>query len=160
VEIFLSNVKKAHTTAVKTGTVDGIVSDSGNSESVNNRFNVGDIIETSDLRISYISADVYYSDNQYITPKDGYEFYRFEFKVENISDSDQYVSDMIGWECYADNSNMEQSFYFDDDLSATLSSGREMQGSVYFEVPVDSQSIELEYDINYWKSDKIIFIGK
>ena len=43
---------------------------------------------------------------------------------------------------------------------ATLSAGREAEGAVYFEVPTDAESIELEYDINFWQSDKIIFVGK
>lgn len=159
--VISDNASKNKNSVTKTGTIDGAVSSSSDSESVSNRFNVGDIVETSDLRISYISAGVYYSDNQYINPKDGYEFYRFEFKVENISDSDQYISEILNWECYADNSNVGYcDWSFDDDLDATISSGREVQGALYYEVPVDSQSIELEYDINYWGNDKIIFIGK
>lgn len=41
-----------------------------------------------------------------------------------------------------------------------LSAGRESEGSVYFEVPEDAESVELEYDINLWQSDKITFVGK
>ena len=68
---------------------------------------------------------------------------------------------MIDWECYADNSKVDQSWIGDDSgLDATLSSGRETQGTIYFEVPQDAQSVELEYDVNFWQSDKIIFVGK
>ena len=48
----------------------------------------------------------------------------------------------------------------DNGLDGKLSSGRESEGSVYFEVPEDAESVELEYDINLWQSDKIIFVGK
>ena len=34
------------------------------------------------------------------------------------------------------------------------------EGTVYFEVPKDSKHIELEYDINYWQDNKIVFVGK
>lgn len=126
-----------------------------------NVFGVGDIVETKNLRITYINASVYVSDNQFLRPKDGYEYWKFEFKFENISDSDQTVSSMIDWECYADNSKVDQSWIGDGNgLDATLSPGRTAQGSVYFEVPVDVENIELEYKMDFWKSDKIIFIGK
>ena len=67
----------------------------------------------------------------------------------------------MDWECYADNSKVDQSWIESDNgLDATLSAGREAEGAVYFEVPTDAESIELEYDINFWQSDKIIFVGK
>lgn len=31
---------------------------------------------------------------------------------------------------------------------------------MYFEVPKDVENVELEYDINFWQSDKITFVGK
>lgn len=45
-------------------------------------------------------------------------------------------------------------------MDATLSSGRTTQGAIYYEVPENAQTIELEYDINYFSSNKIIFMGK
>ena len=126
-----------------------------------NIFNVGDAVETEDLRITFLSSSSYVSDNQFLQPKDGYEYWEFEFKFENISDTDQTVSSMMDWECYADNSKVDQSWIGDDNgLDATLSSGRQTQGKIYFEVPKDAKSIELEYDINFWQDNKIVFVGK
>lgn len=48
----------------------------------------------------------------------------------------------------------------DDDLSASLSSGKKAKGALYFEVPSDAQSIVLEYNDNVWTSDKIVFVVK
>lgn len=128
---------------------------------VSNVFNVGDVVETENMRITFISAKEYESDNQFLQPKDGYTYWEFSFKFENISDHDQSVSSMLNWECYADNSKCDQSWIGDDNgLDATLSKGRETQGTVMFEVPKDANSIELEYDVNFWKEDKIIFVGK
>ena len=68
---------------------------------------------------------------------------------------------MMDWECYADNSKADQTWIVDDNgLDGKLSAGREAEGAVYFEVPEDAENIELEYDINFWQSDKIIFVGK
>lgn len=126
-----------------------------------NVFQIGDIVETKDLKITFISAEQYTEENEFLQPKDGYEYWRFEFKFENISKSDQSVSSMMDWECYADNSKVDQSWIGDDNgLDATLSSGRTTQGAVYFEIPKGSESIELEYDINFWQNDKIVFVGK
>lgn len=130
-------------------------------EEVNNVFQVGDVVETENFKITFVSAGVYESDNEFLQPKDGYEYWQFELKFENISDTDQAVSSMMDWECYADNSKVDQSWIGDDSgLDATLSTGRETQGTIYFEVPQDAQSVELEYDVNFWQSDKIIFVGK
>lgn len=135
--------------------------ESGTEEEVSNIFHAGDIVETEDLKITFVSAAPYQEENEYLQPKEGCEYWRFEFRFENISDSDQAVSSMMDWECYADNAKVDQSFIGDDNgLDATLSSGRTTQGAVFFEVPVGAEKIELEYDINFWQSDKIIFIGK
>lgn len=67
----------------------------------------------------------------------------------------------MDWVCYADNLKMDQTYVGENNgLDASISAGRQTEGTVYFEIPKDAESIELEYDINYWYSDKIIFVGK
>lgn len=135
--------------------------DSTETEEPSNVFQVGDLVETDNFRITYESASEYEPDNEFLQAKDGYTYWEFKFKFENISDTDQTVSTLMDWECYADNSKVDQSWIeADNGLDATLSAGREAEGAVYFEVPTDAESIELEYDINFWQSDKIIFVGK
>lgn len=124
-----------------------------------NEFNVGDVIEASDLKISFNGAEEYVSDNEFIQPKDGNVYYKMDFEFENISDSDQYVSS-FDFKCYADGYDMEQSYMDGMDLDATLSPGKKTKGSVFFEVPSDSKEITLEYETNFWTEDKIIFIVK
>lgn len=135
--------------------------DSTETEEPSNVFQVGDLVETDNFRITYESASEYEPDNEFLQAKDGYTYWEFKFKFENISDTDQTVSTLMDWECYADNSKVDQSWIESDNgLDATLSAGREAEGAVYFEVPTDAESIELEYDINFWQSNKIIFVGK
>ena len=135
--------------------------DSTETEEPSNVFQLGDLVETDNFRITYESASEYEPDNEFLQAKDGYTYWEFKFKFENISDTDQTVSTLMDWECYADNSKVDQSWIESDNgLDATLSAGREAEGAVYFEVPTDAESIELEYDINFWQSDKIIFVGK
>lgn len=131
------------------------------TEEKSNIFNVGDVAETKDLKITYESAAPYTSDNEFLQPKEGCTYWEFKFKFENISDTDQTVSSMMDWECYADNNKVDQQWIGDNNgLDATLSAGRSTEGTVYFEVPSDAQKLELEYDINYWGNDKIIFVAK
>lgn len=131
------------------------------TEEVSNVFQIGDVVETENFKITFVSAGAYESDNEFLQPKDGCEYWQFEFRFENISDTDQAVSSMMDWECYADNAKADQTWIGDDNgLDATLSAGRETQGTIYFEVPKNVQSVELEYDINFWQSDKIVFVGK
>lgn len=130
-------------------------------EESSNIFNVGDVVETEDFKITYESAVPYTSDNEFIQPKDGCEYWEFKFKFENISDTDQSVSTMMDWECYADNSKVDQTWIGDNNgLDAKLSAGRSAEGTLYFEVPENTEKIELEYDINFWGNDKIIFVAK
>lgn len=144
----------------KVGEVGTELSETG-TQTIDNTFNVGDVVETDNFRITYESAGEYTNSNELLQPKDGYVYWEFKFKFENISNTDQAISTMIDWECYADNSKVDQTWIVDDNgLDGKLSSGRESEGSVYFEVPEDAESVELEYDINLWQSDKITFVGK
>ena len=130
-------------------------------EEPSNIFNVGDVVETEDFKITYESAAPYTSDNEFIQPKDGYEYWEFKFKFENISDRDQTVSSIVDWECYADNNKVDSAWIGDNNgLDGTLSAGRSTEGTIYYEVPQNAEKIELEYDINFWENDKIIFVAK
>lgn len=128
-------------------------------EDVKNEFCVGEIVETSNLRITFISANEYKSDNEFIQPDEGNVYYEMAFEVENISDTDQYIS---SWDfvCYADDYDMEQTYMDGLDLDATLSAGKKTKGSVFFEVPEDAKEIFLEYETNFWTEDKIVFVVK
>ena len=130
---------------------------SGDTKETHNEFAVGDIVETDDFRITYISAEDYVSDNEFMQPKEGNKFIKATFEFENISKDDQTVSSMVDFNCYADGYDMESRYFDDGDLSATLSSGKKTQGSVYYEVPVNAQEITIEYKTNYFTQDKIIF---
>lgn len=141
------------------GSVENENSENETPEVVDNEFSVGEIVETSYLRITYLSAEEYTSDNEFIQPKDGNVYYRMGFEFENISDSDEHIS---SWDftCYADDYDMEQTYFDEMDLDATLSPGKKTKGYVYFEVPADSEKITLEYETNFWSEDKVVFIVK
>ena len=133
-------------------------SNQNENEKVDNEFAVGDVVETSDLKISFLSASPYTSDNEFLQPKDGYMYYRVEFEIENIGNSDEFVSS-VDFECYADGYLMDENYITADDYlsTATISAGKKIKGAIYYEVPSNSQELKLEYEVNYFTEDKIIF---
>lgn len=130
-------------------------------EEVENVFRIGDIVEAKDCKISFLSAGEYDTGNEFLQPKDGYAYYQMEFEFENIGDSDLALSSMLGWNCYADDYKVDQTWIGNENgLDGSVSPGKKAKGSVYFEVPKDAESIELEYETNFWTEDKIIFVVK
>jgi len=128
-----------------------------NTEANAEAYHVGDVIETKNLRIKYLNAAEYKSDNMFLEPKDGYNFVYIELEVENLSNTDQLFS-YFSFNCYADGVSCDGFYGMDDAISSNLSSGRKAKGTVAFEVPKDAQSIEFEFEDNLWTDSKIIFL--
>lgn len=127
-----------------------------NTKPTEGAYVVGDVVESSKLKITYLSCEEYVSDNMFVVPADGYHFISCEFEFENVGTSDEYISS-YDFDCYADGLNCKGTFIRDDDLSATLSAGRKTKGTVTFEVPIDAEVIEVEYLSNYWTSNRVVF---
>lgn len=121
--------------------------------------NVGDTLTTESLNITYTACEDYTGYSQYSAPKSGNKIIRLSFSVENTGSSDRHIS-YFDFKCYADDAAAEAYYSVDDDLSATISSGRKASGCVYFEVPKDAQSIEVEYETDFWTGNKAIFVVK
>lgn len=116
----------------------------------------GDVVETKTLRITFVSAEDYISDNQFIQPKDGNKFIKASFEFENIGKDDEYVSE-FEFKCYADGYDSEQKYIGDDTLSATLSAGMKVKGSVIFEVPINAAEVLIKYETNFISGKKVNF---
>ena len=127
-----------------------------NTSPTEGAYKVGDVVESSRLKIKYLSCEEYVSDNMFIVPAEGYRFISCEFEFENVGSSDEYVSS-FDFDCYADGLNCNASYSRDDELNATVSAGRKAKGTVTFEVPIDAKVIEVEYLSNYWTSNRVVF---
>ena len=132
-------------------------SESSNKESI---ITMGDVFEANGLKVTINDINTNYTDydNLYdlYSPKEGYKYVSVSFKYENTGKSDAYVS-IYDYDCYADGTLCEQSYYFDTDfVNANLSSGRNVSFTTYYEVPIDATEIELEYTANIWTSKKVI----
>lgn len=127
-----------------------------NKNATEGAYAVGETVESSNLKIVYLSCEEYISDNTFVVPSDGCRFITCEFEFENTGTADEYISS-FDFDCYADGLNCNATYIRDDDLQATLSSGRKTKGTVTFEVPVNAEVIEVEYLSNYWTSNRVVF---
>ena len=122
-------------------------------------FSVGDVYENDDIKIMFLGCGDYSTDNQFLQPDSGNKYVYAEFSIENISDSDQYVG-YSDFSCYADNTEAKQALVTSEGamtLVTSLSPGRNTKGKIFYEVPSNSEVIEIEYEDNILLQDKIYF---
>lgn len=148
-----------------TGQTEQYVEDLNNEETTveeeTNTFYVGDVFDSDKVQIMYIDSGNYTSDNQFLQPSEGNKYIFLEFSITNTGDSDISVG-AYDFDCYADDIAVDQLYVSggDDELTTitTLSTGKIAKGKVYYEIPTDSQKIEIEYETSFWTQDKIYFI--
>lgn len=129
-------------------------------ETTEKKVNVGDIVQTDEVKISYKSSKEYKKYDSYSKPKSGNKVMRVELEFENISEGDIYLE---GLDCYADGEKCEEYYYSDDyksPLMESLSKGKKVKAVLYFEVPKSAKDIILEYETDYWSNEKVEFIVK
>ena len=118
---------------------------------------MGDVLETDDIRITYMASGVYKTGTQFLKPAEGNMYIFLRFFVENTGSGDKTVTS-FDFDCYADGYSCDGFYGADDSLSASLSPGRTATGAVYFEVPKDADEIEVEYEVDFWSDKKVKFV--
>ncbi len=126
------------------------------TESTQTEFSVGETLITKSLKVIYLSSGVFESDNEFIQPAEGKQYVYIRLYCENIGSSDESVN-VFEFECYADGYSCEACYSMDEELSASLSAGRNTVGTVCFEVPVGAEKIEFEYKPNLFGDTKYVF---
>lgn len=126
----------------------------------NNVVNAGDSFESNGLKVTVNEVSIDFTDyeDEYglYTLEDGMKYIMVSFTYENTGNSDAYVS-IYDYDCYADGTLCEQSYYFGGDfVNANISSGRNVSFETFYVVPEDATEIELEYTSNIWTSEKVI----
>ena len=121
-------------------------------------FYVGDTLTSNNMKMTYVASGEHKESNQFLQPKDGNQYIYLTFYVENVAaKSDAHIS-TFDFSCYADGYACDQYYGGENDLSATLSAGRSTTGSVYFEIPVNAEEVEIEYETNWLSSEKVTFV--
>lgn len=123
-----------------------------------NKYRVGDVVNANGLAITYVSAEKWESGNTFLQPEDGYVYIRLKISAENKSTVDRYISS-FEFACYADGKKESSSYLGDNQLEGgTLSAGRKTEGYLYFTVPANAKTIEVEYETSFWTDKKAIFV--
>ncbi len=120
---------------------------------------VGETFNNEKIAIKFVAANENFKDySEYVKVKAGYQIIRAEFEFENVGTSNQYISS-YDFDCYADGYNCDSFWSVEDSsFSTTLSAGKKAKGVVYFEVPENSESISLEYNVDTWNDKTVEFI--
>ena len=124
------------------------------------KFKVGETVTTDDMEIKYLSVKDYKSDNEFMQPKKGYKYIKAEFEFVNKSKEDDLSASTLSFSCNADDYEVETVYMDDNELDADLSPGKKAKGPIFFEVPKDAKSIEIQYESDWWDSIKFTFIAK
>ena len=120
------------------------------------------MFESEKVNISYLDSGDYSSDNMFIEPASGNKFIYIDLSIQNTGDTDLSIGS-ASFTCYADNTKCSQSVVTADDqmdIIATVSPKKYLKGKIYFEVPKNSQNIEVEFETSFWTQDKIYFVVK
>ena len=135
-----------------------LLDDSSPSSVETLQLTMGETLSADGLNITLQNVEDWNSGNQFITPKEGYKFIRAYFVLENTNSTSRYLGS-YDFDCYADNSKMDMSIYGDNTLglATDITGGRTLQGYIYYEVPIDCQTIEIEYGSDWWSNEKAIF---
>ncbi len=136
---------------IVTGNIEDIISST-------NKCNLGDSAILDDIKITFKNIDYdykNYNENAFIP--NNYVVLKADFDFENIGDSSTYIT-YYDFDCFVDGFSCN-TFYDTDDyyFNRSLESGEKYSASVYFEIPKNYESIELEYDSNSYLDGKIIF---
>lgn len=131
------------------------------TEDVKTEYSLGEIFKNSNIAIKYVSLDENFTGySEYAQVKAGNKVIKAEFEAENLGSSDEYFYSG-DFNCYADGYDCDDFWSVDDNsFGSTLSSGKKSKGNVYFEVPQDAEKITIEYTLNSFTGDKVVFIVK
>ena len=153
--------------AVAGGSGDNTTVTSGNdtgtpqqNQSTNKTANVGDVVTTDEVKISYTSCKDYTGYSSYFKPSSGNKVIKVQFEFENISNEDVYLK---SFECYADGEKCETYLYGEDSkspIAVSLSKGKKYKAVLYYEIPKAAEEVILEYETDYWSDEKVEFIVK
>ena len=123
------------------------------------KFKVGQTVKTDEMEIKFISVKDYKTNNEFMQPKKGNKYIKLEFEFKNKSDKDLHVSS-ANFSCTADDYAVEQEYFDDLELDATLSKGKKSKGAVFFQVPKKAKSIEVQYETDWLNDYKLTFVAK
>ena len=126
---------------------------------------VGESFKCRNLKITFDEYEDNFTDYEdkygFYEPNNGNKYVKATFTYENIGkEGTEYIS-IYDFNCYAGGELMEQTYNFGDDfINANISSGRKKTFSVFYEIPINSDSVELEYVVQNLFSENDVIVLK
>lgn len=125
-------------------------------EKPENVYSLGESFEAKGLKVTFEKAERWESDNMFIQPDDGNIYIRVYVTGENIGKTDRFIWS-YDFDCYADGAATTTPLVGDETLTGgTISSGRKTAGYIYFEIPENTETVEVEYETSFWTGKKAI----
>lgn len=127
--------------------------------SQNQTCKVGESAILDDIKVTLVSVDEDFDDYySYAFVDEDCNILQANFEFENVGDYSEYVS-YSDFECFADKFSCDEFYsvqgsYFYE----TIEEGKKAKGAVYFEVPKDAETVEIEYKANSYDDSKITFV--
>lgn len=120
--------------------------------------NLNESVIMDNVRVTFENIDTNFTDyDDYAYIDDGYKVLKADFKFDNIGSSYEYLTS-YDFDCYADGELCDTFYYVDDYyFSESLEPGDSADVSVYFEIPQNTNEIEIEYDSNSYDDKTIVF---
>ena len=120
---------------------------------------IGESTTLNDVTVTLVAVDDDFKDYySFASVDDDCKILKADFEFENVGDYTEYVS-YSDFNCYADKfscdtfSSVEDSYFY-----ASIGEGKKAKGSIYFEIPKDAETIEIEYDGGSYDGSKITFV--
>lgn len=128
------------------------------SEKTDITVKVGESATLDDIKITLTSVDKNFKDYyDYANIDEDYKVIKANFEFENVGDYNKYVS-YSDFECYADKFSCDNFYSVEDPyFYESIEPGKKAKGSVYFEVPKDSNKIEIEFDKISYDNSMVIY---
>lgn len=138
--------------------VDDAVKETKNSyNDINGKtsFKINETFQNKYEKITMTEVNTNFTDyNEYVGPKEGNKVIAVKFEIENINDeNDELYVSSLEFNAYVDGVAVDQFYGAADsynDITATLGKGKKAIGYVFYEVPLNSNEIKVEYNANFW----------
>jgi hypothetical protein len=121
-------------------------------------YKIGDSVKAGNFvfTVNSIRTD---AGGDFLKPKDGHIYYIVDVTVENTGDKSESVSSMLMFKLF-DSEAYSYSITIGPDTKGSvdgeISAGRKLRGELVFEIPEDSEGLELEIDPTVFSSGQII----
>lgn len=102
------------------------------------------------MTLTVLSAGPYDTGNEFMQPADGNIYYAVQMELANNGSSDTTVSSLLGFSAYADDYAVDQAYVNDDMLDGTVAAGKKIKGSLVYEIPSTTKTLQIDYKSNFW----------